>query len=343
MPTAGVPNALIGGMVGPGLSQMYSSSDGPLSCVIHNIPGAHAYHVNAHLDEYAATRIDSIGISLKAGEHGPVWCRRLPMDEIWLHVDAVLGSAWGVRSEAARIVGELEQLPVSERRKSPHIYVAAAWKAREAERAHELDPTKPTVNEAVRKFFGYSATSKSNVTHLLNECRRRNLLPPKAGDSPEVVTASEALHDTVSAEEFEARTFVQVLARVAQQGGAAGHYAAALLGELQRPSAEQPATLEVDVDGLFRLFPPLWPEDGSPPKPSALRGILNRVKEYQRAFDRFAVSHRNAPAEELVRLLAHEAARFHLVMSKAELDLQAASIREQQTCAVRIGPEHLLQ
>jgi hypothetical protein len=161
---------------------------------------------------------------------------------------------------------------------------------RAAERARELHPTKPTVDGAVRKFFGYSASSKSNVTRLLIECRRRGFLPPKAGDSPEVVTASETLHDTVSAEEFEARTLVQVLGRVAQQGGTAGHYAAALLDELQRPSAEQPAALEVDVDGLCPLFPPLWPVDGSPPKPSALRGILNRVKEYQRAFDRFAVS-----------------------------------------------------
>ncbi|MFJ8401600.1 hypothetical protein ACIQ9K_14120 [Streptomyces microflavus] len=264
------------------------------------------------------------------------------MDEIWRHVDAVLGSAWGVRSEAARIVGELEQLPVSDRRKSPHVYVAAAWKAREAERAREVDSTKPTVNEAVGKFLGYGKSSKANVSRLLSECRRRGLLPPKAGDSPEVAAASETLHNTVSAEEFEARTFVQVLGRVIGQGGPAGHHAAALLAELQRGSVEGSAALEVNIDALFRLFPPLWPEDGSPPKPSPLRGILGSVKAYQRAFDRIAVSHRNAPVEELVRLLAEAAAWFRLVMGEEELGLQAAAIREHRTCAVRIGPEHLL-
>lgn len=44
-----------------------------------------------------------------------------------------------------------------------------------------------------------------------------------------------------------------------------------------------------------------------------------------------------------MRLLADEAARLHLVMSEAELEVQAAAIRERQTCAVRIGPVHLSQ
>lgn len=338
--TADVPNALIGGAVGPGLSQMFTSSDGSISCVIHSIPGDFAYHVHAHLDESMATCIDSIGISPKPGERVPKWCYRLPMEDIWRHVDAVLGSPWGVRSEAARIVGELEQLPVRDRRKSPHIYVAAAWVARQAERAREIDPRQPTANEAVHRFFGFGENSKSNVSHLLNKCRDRSLLPPKAGDGPEVAAASETLHDTVLAEEFEARIFVQMLGRVVEQGGPAGQHAAALLDELA--SVEESVALEVNVDALYPLFPPLWPEDGSLPKPSPLRSILSDIKEYQRAFNRIAVSHREAPVEELLRLLA-EAARCRLIMSEEELGLQAAAIRERRTCAVRIGPEHLLQ
>lgn len=85
------------------------------------------------------------------------------------------------------------------------------------------------------------------------------------------------------------------------------------------------------------------PRNGSPPKPSPRRGILSRVKEYQKAFDRLSLSHRNAPSNELAELLAREAARFQLVMSEVELGQQAVAIRQRGMGEVRVRLEHLLE
>ncbi|MFE7780057.1 hypothetical protein [Streptomyces nigrescens] len=311
-------------------------SNGRASFGLSHLDGPpYRYHVHAQWSETKkAVVITALSVEPKneVEDEGISSFRTVPMDQIRHHADTILGSPWSGRSHIALMKEELAELPTHRRQASPHRYLVAAWIAQNAERERAQDPTQPTPNEAVRRFFGFPPKSKANVTKLLNEGREQGLFPSRTETTGQPVLAHQRGR-TETMEMVHQRVFLAVLNDFIAQGGEVGRRAAALLHELDAAAGEQSATMTINLDAVRARFP-TEPIGGDPDGYRPLPLQAHSMRNYQRAFDRLAVSHRNEPRAEIIRALREvsgEGKHFGLSFSEESLQQQATAIIERRT------------
>ncbi|MFE5885975.1 hypothetical protein [Streptomyces hydrogenans] len=325
------PAALISGGLGAW------DSNGQASFDITHLDGPYRYHVHAQWsDVKKAVVITALAIEAKEGAEadGISGVKNIPMGQIRQHVNTVMGSPWSSRSHIALMKESLAELPTQRRQASAHRHLVAAWIAQEAELARAEDPKAATPNEAVRRFFGFAPSSKANVTRLLNECRDLGYLPArdaKPGESPIAYERDR----TGSMDVIHQRIFLAVLDDIADQGGEGGRLAAALRDELDTAKGEPCATLELDLDAIRAMYPMKPIDDGSDAYlPLPLQA--HWFQGYKRTFDRLAVSHRNAPHDEIARLLKEACRGMGVTVNAEYICRHATAINERQP--VRFPP-----
>ncbi|MFB8203127.1 hypothetical protein [Kitasatospora purpeofusca] len=318
------PQAIVGGVVGPGGTEVLFDDLGRGTFTLRHLHPLLVYIVTAEMDESGFATITSFTVTAQRDSPKPTdigSLRPVPLDKIRDFVESSFAKHFCDRPSAAALAARMEEFPTSGRRSSPDRFIVTAWLVKKAE--YEGN----SANKEVARYFGYGPNSAANVSRLIRETKERGYLNAKV---PTQSPATPAWARMTTEEEVEAAVTHKHLNILVDRGGEVGRLAHLLLDELDDAAAGTPSTLTFDEGSVRALYPTaaLDPRDGDEPyQPLPLEAGYFRA--YKMAYDRIAISHRNARPEEIVDELTRAAQRCQLRFTDQAMRTQAKAIRSR--------------